>query len=115
MKKIPEIIMRLLYGAFALTIIFLFVYLFGHNALRTIVGGDIKLALSYATWIDQYFPKIPYWYPLSGAGESIVLGYHMFSIYVAVLVKHLAGLSLYKSFIIFQFLFHIDNIIMSDL
>lgn len=104
MKKIPEIIMRLLYGAFALIIIFLFVYLFGHNALRTIVGGDIKLALSYATWIDQFFPKIPYWYPLSGAGESIVLGYHMLSIYVAVLVRYMAGLSLYKSFIIFQFM-----------
>jgi hypothetical protein len=104
MKKYIKIMIRLLYGLLALAVIFVFVYFFGSSATRTIVGGDIKLALSYATWIDKFFPNIPYWYPLSGAGESIVLGYHMLSIYTAVAFKFLSGVSLYKSFIIFQFL-----------
>ncbi len=104
MKKITEIIIHVLYGVFAFVVIFLFVYFFGHSTLQAIVKGDAELALSYATWIDHFFPKIPFWYPLSGAGESIVLGYHLLSIYVVVAFRHLAGISLDKSFILFQFI-----------
>lgn len=69
-------------------------YFFGYDLLsNSLAGNDALSALSYITYLDKYFPKIPLWYPYQGGGVSATLGYPQLYSYVVILLKRLLGLT----------------------
>src|SRR3989344_7828348 len=94
----------LIYFLFGIVLISACAFLFGWLILHDpMSGNDAAFALSQATWIERYFPNIPFWYPLQGAGISILGGYPVFFTIVSVIVHRLAAITLIQSFGLIQF------------
>jgi hypothetical protein len=106
MQKIPIRLTRVFAGSFrglyfilSIAAILFWTYLFGHPILEgNIAGSDSAYALSLISWIDRWFPILPAWYPLQGAGSSGILMYPFAAHYFVVLASRLTGLSLTQAF-----------------
>jgi hypothetical protein len=95
-------IVRLAYaGAGILVILALALLLGGHLYLTGVdvglPGTDLGNYLSFLTWIDKYFPRVPFWYPLEGGGVSISHGYQIFSHWLIAGFSQLTGYDLIQS------------------
>lgn len=78
----------------AVPVIFYFCYLLGHRILEGgMLGGDTAYHMGWIHTLQRYFPKIPMWFPFGGSGASIVLGYYVFSYYLAIIGSHLSNLT----------------------
>ncbi len=83
-------IVNTLFIVFSLGVILFLAYFFGFRILRNpLSGNDAINNLTYASWIAEYYPKIPLWYPLAGGGTSFLIGYpSLYSWSAAVLHKN---------------------------
>lgn len=79
-------------------------YFLGHVILDgPVQGSDNLLHLGYITWLDQYFPHVPHWYPVQGGGESLLHGYPILAHLSVVVLHRLTGLSILQTFRIVAF------------
>ena len=91
--------------AAAIVLIFGLSYLLGRGMLTgSLKGNDSAMHVTYALWVDEYFPALPYWYPLQGGGESIVHGYPLLGHVLVVIVSRVAHLSILQAFRLVGFL-----------
>lgn len=88
----------------AILIIFALAYLLGRALLMDPVGNDAPLHLSYASWLSQYFPKIPNWYSLHGGGMSIARAYPLMGHYLLALIENVIGLSILQAYHLVTFI-----------
>ncbi|MCK4790565.1 MAG: hypothetical protein KAV87_42910, partial [Desulfobacteraceae bacterium] len=96
--------LRGLYFLLGIAAILFWTYLFGHPILEgNITGSDSGFHLSLISWIDQWFPKLPAWYPLQGAGCSSHLQYPYGAHYFVVFLSRASGLTLIRGFRLTQF------------
>ena len=80
-------------------------YFLGHSILDgPLAGSDSPLHVGYAVWINRYFPALPHWYPLQGAGISLLHGYSVLPHVLVVAVHRLTQLSVLQSFRLISFL-----------
>src|SRR4030066_985008 len=102
--QILTVAWKAVYFLAGIILIFAVAYIFGYIVLYSPMGGnDAAFALSYATWINHYFPNLPFLYTLQGAGVSMVAGYPQFFSIVSVLAHKISGLTLIQSFGLIQF------------
>lgn len=74
-------------------------YLFGHPLLEgNIAGSDSGYALALITWINRWFPELPGWYPLQGAGTSSIVQYPYGAPYFVAVLSRVSGLSLTEAY-----------------
>jgi len=79
-------------------------YFFGYEILaNSLSGNDALNALSYITYLDKYFPRIPLWFPYQGSGVSVTLGYPQLYSYVIILLKRYSDLTYASSMAIVNF------------
>ncbi len=67
------------------------------------VGTDSFSAYTYVEWINKFFPDVPFWYPVQGAGVSFIASYPFLSHYLVVLFHRITDISLIRSFNILEF------------
>ena len=80
-------------------------YLLGWGMLGGISeGNDSPLHISYAYWLDQYFPNVPNWYPLQGGGMSLLHAYPILPHLMVVAVSRASGLTVFQSYHLISFL-----------
>ncbi len=105
MLSVTSSFLKGLYAAFGLLLISGFIYLLGYPILEgAIVGNDSAYALSIIYWINQWFPELPNWYPLQGAGASSIVQYPYASHYLVVFAHRLLGLNIFEAFRVAQLL-----------
>ncbi|MFC1727455.1 hypothetical protein ACFL0Y_02940 [Patescibacteria group bacterium] len=76
-------------------VIFYYCYLWGHRILEgAMLGGDTAYHLAWMKALDRFYPKMPLWFPFAGMGSSIILGYWVFSYYLAIIGSHLSSFSI---------------------
>jgi len=93
------------YFVLGISAIALWTYLFGHPIVEgSIAGSDSGFHLSIIAWLDRWFPNVPAWYPLQGAGSSSILQYPYAAHFFVVCLSRLTGLSLIHAFRLTQFL-----------
>jgi hypothetical protein len=103
--KVAEATMRVIHLILSVILIFAIAYILGESMLSgQLQGNDSRLHIGYATWLNQYFPKIPHWYPLQGGGESLLHGYPVLSHWLVVALHRLSGLSILQVFRLMSFL-----------
>lgn len=66
--------------------------------VKGVWGSDLGMALSMAAWVDKYFPRVPFWYPLAGGGVSFTHSYPILSFYLVTILKNLTSLNLIEAF-----------------
>lgn len=89
----------------AIPVIFYFCYLLGHRILEGgMLGGDTAYHLGWIHTLDRFYPRIPMWFPFGGAGSSIVLGYWVFSYYLAIIGSHISSLTVEQWVRLLEFL-----------
>lgn len=90
LSKPANFLLNICFIVLSLITIFIVAYFFGFRILRNpLTGNDALNNLTYASWIAEYYPKIPFWYPLAGGGTSFLIGYpSLYSLSVAVLHKN---------------------------
>jgi hypothetical protein len=93
-----KMILAILHASATAVIVFALAYLLGHDMLSGgLQGSDTPLHVGYAVWLDQYFPRIPHWYPLQGGGGSILHGYPLLAHFIAVILHRMIGLSILQA------------------
>lgn len=96
---------KVLHLTVSLAVIAGFSYLLGHSMLSGgLKGNDSPLHVAYATWLNQYFPSIPHWYPLQGGGESLLHGYPIAPHLLIVLIHRASELSILQAYRLIGFL-----------
>lgn len=97
--KLPEATFRILYSFLAFFIILSLAYLLGgyFYLVRGVAGTDTLHAFTMLSWIDKYFPTVPFWFPLAGGGISITHSYPMFSLYIVAFLKRILHLELLQA------------------
>lgn len=94
MKKFIKFIVSLVLFLVIIPVVFYYSYLWGQRILEGgMLGGDISYHMSWIHTLDRFYPKVPIWFPFAGAGSSIVLGYWVFSYYLAIIGSHLTNLT----------------------
>lgn len=94
-------------AVFVATALALFVsFVLGHELLQERLPGDAAMHVGYATWLNQYFPSVPHWYPLQGGGESLLHGYPVLPHLIVVGLHRLSGLSIYQAFSLLSFVLY---------
>lgn len=96
---------RVFYFLLALVIILVAAYVLGgyYFLVKGAWGSDMGMALSMVAWVDKYFPRVPFWYPLAGGGSSFTHSYPVFSFYLVAILKRLTGLNLIEAFRVLGF------------
>ena len=98
--KVTSIFLKVLHALVVVIIVFVLAYIVGgRDYLAGRWGTDTGSALSTAAWIDNYFPNVPFWYPLAGGGVSITHSYPMLAFIMVSLIKRLFNLQLIEAFI----------------
>lgn len=101
--KIPVLVFKLAYFVACLAVISVVAYFFGHFYLEGLHGTDTAHALSLVSWVAKYFPKIPFWYHLQGAGVSMKWSYPLLASILVVLADKLTHLGILASFQVMAF------------
>lgn len=97
--------LRALYMIGGVAAIFSLSYIFGHRQLEGFLSGnDIPFALGLVEWYDRWFPSLPIWYPLQGAGTPFTILYPLGTSLIAVVIRHLTGLTVIQAFRLLGFL-----------
>jgi len=97
-------LVRLAYFALAVALIGGVILLNGQKMLgHEVVGSDNIGFITYAKWIYDWFPKVPFWYPQQGAGVSYVSYYPILSHLMLTLVAKISGLGLVMAFKVLAF------------
>lgn len=100
-----EVIFRFFYLIISFAIIALALYILGgYSYISGQWGTDFSQALGIAVWVNNYFPNIPFWYPLSGGGVSLTHTYPMLGYYLAAFVRSISDLNIIQSFTLLGFL-----------
>ena len=95
---------RILFLVVSIVVIINLTYLFGfHILVGTLKGGDAGYAYHNLYWFARWYPEIPVWYPLQGAGFSFTLSYPFIQNIVAVWVKNLFAFDLNQSLRVLTF------------
>lgn len=103
--KILKTLFNFFFFLFSFLLILSTAYLLGHPILEDhLKGNDSLHALTYLTWVDRYFPKIPLWFPLQGGGISIVSGYPMSAFFLGAILRRLTNLDLIQILRLISFL-----------
>lgn len=91
--------LRLGYLIVALAVILLVAYILGGHLylVKGAWGTDTGSALATLAWIDKYFPKVPFWYPLVGGGISLTHSYPTLAFYLVPVLKRATSLDLIQS------------------
>ena len=101
LNLVLEVLAVILVGLLAVSL----AYLLGSTMLLgNLQGNDSPLHVGYAEWLDQYFPDVPHWYPLQGAGSSLVHAYPVLSHLFLVAVSRATDLSIMQGFRAISFL-----------
>lgn len=69
-----------------------------------LTGNDAYSFYSVVMWVDKYFPKVPFWYPLGGGGVSIISGYPVLAAYMVAIITRISHFDLVQSFRLLGFL-----------
>lgn len=86
-------------------IIFLVTYLFGWDFLSSyLVGNDIGMVQTAASWFDRFFPNIPQWFPLHGSGVSLFQGTQIGASLITVITRRLLLINLVQAIHLWEFL-----------
>ncbi|MFC1790648.1 hypothetical protein ACFLZP_04170, partial [Patescibacteria group bacterium] len=101
--KITEVIVRLVYFGIGLGVIGVVGYFFANFYLKGIHGTDTAHALSLVDWVNKYWPKLPFWHHLQGAGVSLRWNYPFLASILVVLIDKLTGLGILGSFQVLGF------------
>lgn len=116
MRKRLPVILKNIFNVFVFSIsfaIFLvliphivyYCYLFGHLILDGgMLGGDSPYHMAMIRPLEQFFPKIPVWFPYGGSGMSLLLGYQTFPYYMAIIGSKLSQLNSAQWVRIFEFI-----------
>lgn len=100
-----EVIFSVIYFIVAAGLIFTLSYFLGHPLLEGIMAGsDSSFALTVMTFLAKWFPRIPFWYPYQGAGQSMSLGYYALTYYIPIMLERLNTLSIVQSMRLVAFL-----------
>ena len=92
-------------GIGALVLISGLSYVLGQDLLNgNALGNDSPLHIAYAEWLNRYFPSIPHWYPIQGAGVSLLHGYPVLPHMVVVGLARVTDLSILQSYRLITFL-----------
>lgn len=95
----------LVYLLASAAILLLLAYFVGGDVLTgSGQGGRTGLQFARITWLNQYFPSIPDWYPREGGGVPLLQGFQILAYLVVIAVHRLSGLSLWQAFNIVRFL-----------
>jgi hypothetical protein len=62
------------------------------------IGTDAMSAFVYVKWFNSYFPDIPFWYPLQGAGVSFVAGYPHLAHFLVAFLHNITDIPLINAF-----------------
>lgn len=84
----------------ALPFIFLTGYFFGNRYLSSFSGGDIMFHISLTQWFSKWFPNIPLWFPIQGAGIPLVFGYPSFPHIAIAAINHIFGTDSIQTFLV---------------
>lgn len=104
-KKIIQAIIGLIYASVAIGAILVFVYFLGHGLLEGYYhGNDNSWATMMADWVNRWWPNVPWWHPLQGAGQSVMLGYLSFVYNFVVALHRFSSLTLIQSLRLIQVL-----------
>lgn len=97
--------LKLIYGIIGAALIVTLSYLFGHTLLEGhLFGNDTPWALSMVQWYDRWFPGLPVWFPLEGAGTPLLFLYQPGTSLILVILHRLSGLTLVQTFRLVEFL-----------
>lgn len=100
-----KLIFQGIYFVFALTIMGVVSYVFGHRLLLGIIHrNDFPYALTYTTWLNRFIPRMPFWFPLQGGGQSFVQNYQLGAYCLSILLEPLSSLGLLQAFRLWAFL-----------
>lgn len=104
LARIVKVIFELAAAGFAAWLLFLLSFLFAHPILDgVLVGNDSAFAISLMGWFERFWPQVPLWYPLQGAGVSLFHSYPMLTTFLGILVRNMSQLSLVEVYRILSF------------
>lgn len=87
-------ILKVVYFLMSIGVIFGSSYLLGHEMLEGVLGGnDTNWALSLVHWFNRWFPDLPIWYTLQGAGTPLLIFYPPLVSLLAVVVHRFAQIT----------------------
>lgn len=107
MKKVfkaGKFFLKFCVSAPVLGLILAIAYILGAEFLFSLRGNDTLNNLTYITWFGRFFPKIPLWFPLQGAGVSLSLVYPLVSHFMVILLERIADLPSLAAYQIIGFL-----------
>ncbi|MBN1263790.1 MAG: hypothetical protein JW991_05575 [Candidatus Pacebacteria bacterium] len=94
-KKIIIFIFELGLAGLAAWLLFNLALVFGHQILDqpSLVGNDSDFALSLVSWFGRWWPRIPLWFPLQGAGVSMFHSYPMLNTFLIIWLEKITSYS----------------------
>lgn len=106
MKKGISLFFQVLIFVVAVVLIAALSYIIGRPYLigNSLSGNDTFSFYAVAVWINNYFPNVPFWYPLAGGGVSVVSGYPIFAAYLVAIITRISSLDLVQAFRLLGFL-----------
>lgn len=98
-------VLKIIYLLIGLIPFCLVSYLFGHRLLYGITrGNDFSHALNYTFWLNRFFPKVPFWFPLNGGGQSFVQSSQLGAFFIPIILNRLTTINLTQAFRLMAFL-----------
>lgn len=87
-------------------LIFAASYIVGYRYLQgnTFWGNDSFSYFSVVNFFNNYFPKLPFWFPQQGGGISLLAGYPWFAAFLVIILERLSQFDLVQSFRLLGFL-----------
>lgn len=92
--------------ALAIGLIAATAYIVGYRYLtgNTFWGNDSFSYFSVVNWFNQFYPRMPFWYPLQGGGVSLWAGYPWLAAEAVIVLSRMASLDLAAAFRLLGFL-----------
>jgi len=102
MKAIKTLFLGLLRIAYFLPLLALVVLLvlyFGSSILGPgLTGSDNTNFLGLASWLSDWFPRIPFWFPQEGGGLSFTISYPILNHLIVILVEKIFSIPIAVAF-----------------
>ncbi|MDQ3098622.1 MAG: 6-pyruvoyl-tetrahydropterin synthase-related protein [bacterium] len=67
-------------------------------------GTDMLSAYGYVQWMNRFFPQIPFWYPLQGAGVSFMAGYQWLAFMIVLAIHNITKIPIFPIFNTLRFI-----------
>ena len=93
LSRTLRVISKCLYFVLGIALILCLTYMLGRALLVERIGNDGPHQLSYAVWLEPYFPDVPNWFPLAGGGYSVGRAYPVLPGLVIAAASHWTGMS----------------------